>query len=141
MKYEFTLLGLPASLDTDKGIFTYEDEELKQAIESEIAGSKAYGRVGGSTIDPFVPVYITDPYRDIYQFTACLFDDMANNRLPKIRGNETKKYFPKELYPYAPCLAWIFSDAKPINYFLGTKEEFDAYNKEIEEAIELGMTF
>lgn len=140
MKYEFTLNELPASLDTDKGIFTYEDEEIKKVIDETIADAKSWGRWGGGT-SIYVGIDITDPYCDIYQFTACLYTAMAGNHLPKIRGSDTDKYFPKELYPYAPCLAGLCEDIPPINVFLGTKEEFEAYGDKLEEMEKFGVVF
>lgn len=140
MKYEFTFLGLPASLDTDSGVFTYENEEMKKAIEVGIAESKSYGRLGGST-SIYVSIDITDPYRDIYQFTACLYGTMVDGDLPKIKSIDTDKYFPKELYPYAPCLAGLCEDIPPINVFLGTKEEFEAYGDKLEEMEKFGVVF
>lgn len=138
MKYEFTLLGLPASLDTDKGIFTYEDEEIKKILDEVIAEIKPWGCWGG---DIYVSVDITDPYRDIYQFTACLYGTMVDGDLPKIKSIDTDKYFPKELYPYAPCLAGLCEDIPPINVFLGTKEEFEAYGDKLEEMEKFGVVF
>lgn len=141
MKYEFTLNGLPASLDTDSGVFTFEEEKTKQAIEKEIADAKAYGEVGGGCMNPFRGVNITAPYHDIYQFSACLFEGIMEHRLPEIKGDGIEEAFPKELYPYAPHIAGLYEGMPSINVFLGTKEEFDFYSKELEEMEKFGVVF
>lgn len=62
------------------------------------------------------------------------------HRLPEIKGDGIEEAFPKELYPCAPCFASL-EDEEPINYFLGTKEQFDEYSRIMQEMEKDGIVF
>lgn len=55
---------------------------------------------------PLEAVFIQQPYHDIYQFSACVFD---------VGDGETA--YPTELEDYAPCYAALYEDMRPCLIF------------------------
>lgn len=114
-KFEFAIDNKPVSLDTAIGALECADADLRVKIEEKIKDHLRSGSFGGGW-EPFEYIKITDPYRDIRQFTACIL-----NLLPH-------EGFPEALKPHAPRYTALHEDMEPCRMF--DPEDMRRYEKE-----------